>query len=389
MEKNFDFLPYLLVLIRKKLFISINFILVCVISVIYSFFIAQKQYMSSITFFPPFENTSISSFLTSLNVGSITSSDIFPEQIVTIFESTALRRKIIDRFDLYKKYNVENSPSRLRDALKKLNNDLAIKTNEVGSFGITKLLSYTISSYHSSPDTCYEMINYTFFLIDSVIQEISTDKGKRNRIFIEKLLEKSKTQLDSIQEGFKEFQIANKAYNISDQVSATIKNYGEVKALMLANEYRIQRLRQDFSDDYPEISSLLKSNRVMAAKLRQIEKNSKPDVFVGLELSTDLIPLFTNFKRDIETQNRLILFLSQELEQAKIKEAQDISLIKQVDPSYRPQYKERPKRLFLMAGIIGIYMFFLLSFLLLQQLYITHIKNSASFHEIIRALRNK
>jgi uncharacterized protein involved in exopolysaccharide biosynthesis len=391
MEKQFDLLPYITVLLRRKWFLLINLLLAIGVSGWYAFCVAKKQYLTSVTFLPPIDKGGLSSLIPGISFGGggLGGADIMPEQILSIFESQALRRKIIDKFHLIEKYKVAGKPYRYKVALKNLEKDMEIKTNEVGSLGITKLVSYTINTYHTSPDTSYEIAQYMFTMIDSVIRDISTGLGRTNRLFVQSQLDKNKHILDSLQQEFKKFQQKYKAYNVPEQLSATLNNYGQLKALLLSNEFRMRRLMQDYSSDYPEVAALKKSNAVLQGQLQQMEKNSNPEVMVGLELSTELVPTFTNLYRDIEVQNQLILYLSQELEQSKIKEARDISMLNQIDPPFKPLYKVRPKRMLVMAAITGLYMAFLFIALLLSEFYKLHIRNSQTYNEIIRALRNQ
>jgi uncharacterized protein involved in exopolysaccharide biosynthesis len=394
MEKNIEtpnsLLPYLTVLLRKKWFLIANFTLICILGWGYVFFVVKPQYMTSITFFPPAESSSILNVIPGLNLGgSIAGSDIVPEQIVTIFQSQALRRQLIERFNLFDKFKLTGKPFRYKAAMKILEKDLEIQTNEVGNLGITKLVSFTINAYHTSPDTSMAMINAMFGMVDSVIRTVSTGAGRNNRLFVEKQLAASKSALDSLQRVFKAFQVKFKAYDIPEQVGVSLKSYGEVKALQITNQVRLARLTADYSPDHPDVIALQKSNSALQAQLDALEKKTTPDVMVGLDLSTDLIPTFTNLYRDMEVQHQIILFLTQELEQSKIKEARDVTQIVPIDPAFKPLYKTRPKRMFLLAGIIGGYMFFLVILIILQHFYTVYFKNTHAYHEILSALRHR
>ena len=90
-------------------------------------------------------------------------------------------------------------------------------------------------------------------------------------------------------------------------------------------------------------------------------KEKDPDILIGFEKSAEMFPHYTNFLREIEVQNKLILLLTQQLEEAKLKEARDISPLKIVDSPFIPEYKARPKRILLCIGIVGVYLIFLFS----------------------------
>lgn len=389
MPRYFDLSSYVVVLIRKWKLIIIHFILACIVAAVYSFVFAQKQYVSTIVFLPPFEEKSLISYLPDVPIGPISSSDIMPQQILTIFNSKALRKKIIEQYSFYTKYNLLNSQNKFEKALKRLQNDLSIDVEETGSFGVAQHVSYKISSYHTSPDTCFEVIKYTFSLLDSMIREVSIDKGRRNREFVQKQLSANKSILDSLQKEFKVFQKDNKIYDISEQVQLSLENYGFLKAQLIANEIEMKNYQQDYNNSYPLINELKKKNYVLRNKIAQMEKQSKPNVLIGLEKSADVAPIYTGFIRDMEVQNKLILLLTQQLEEAKLKEAKDISSLKIIDPAFVPEYKVRPKRIYLLVGIVATYMAALLFIILLHLFYVNYLKKTPIFYEITSLFKNK
>lgn len=389
MQKQFDFSEFFVFFIRKWKFVFINWIIICIVAVVYSFFIAKKQFVSSVTFLPPFEEQSIFSLLPGGSFSTFSTSDIIPQQIITIFESKSLRRKIIEKFNLYEKYNLLKSENKFERALKFLRNDMTIEIDEVGTLGLTKHIAYTIQCYHTSPDTCYEMAQHSFFLLDSVIREVSIDRGKRNRKFVEEQLSLNKQILDSLQHEFEQFQKENKVYNISGQIQLVLNNYGQINAQLIANNIKLKNLRKDYNDTYPIILGLKKENRVLRSKLLQMEKTKKPDVMIGLEKSAEMMPRYTDFLRDIEVQNKLILLLTQQLEESKLKESRDISALKIIDMPFVPEYKIRPKRIFLAVGIVGVYFVFLIMGIFSLYFYKTFIRETVLFNEIISIFKQR
>jgi capsule polysaccharide export protein KpsE/RkpR len=172
------------------------------------------------------------------------------------------------------------------------------------------------------------------------------------------------------------FQIQYKAYNIPEQMKMTIKAYADVKAAMLGNEIKIKTIRNEFNSETPEIVSLQKSNLALREKLVQIETSENPEVMPSLEASTKLVPQYANLLQDIEVQNQLILFITRELEQAKIKEAKNVSGLLVSDPPFVPEYKARPKRMSIMAALICIYMLFVSCFITLKEFYTISLRDS-------------
>jgi capsule polysaccharide export protein KpsE/RkpR len=324
-----------------------------------------------------------------ISLASTPSSDIMPEQIVTIFSSKSLKRKIIEKYDLYEHYKMKKNANKFENTCKILDKSLLLESDELGSLGFSKTISFSLSAYHTSRDTACQMVMYSFDLLDSAVKAISSDRAHQNRVFIEKQLERNKTALDSLQDVMREFQIKNKAYNVPEQVKMTIKAYADVKAAMLANEIRMKSIYHDFAGETPELASLQKSNLAFKEKLAQIETLENPDVMPSLESSTKLMPQYANLMQDIEVQDQLILLVTRELEQAKIKEVKNISGLIVSDPAYVPEYKARPKRMTIMALLVSIYMTFIFSVVIMQEIYRISLKDSSFVKAVRASLKNK
>jgi len=389
MENRFDLTPFVLVLIRRRKAIFFHFVCIAIVAWIFVFFLTKKEFKSEMVFLPPISENAISSIMPGISLPSASSFDIMPEQIVTVFSGKSLKRKIIDKFDLYKHYKLKKNANKFENACKILDKNLLLESDEIGSLGFSKTISFSIGAYHTSRDTACQMVKYAFDLLDSAVKAISSDRAHQNRVFIEKQLERNKSVLDSLQDAMREFQIKNKAYNVPEQVKMTIKAYADVKAAMLTNEIRMKAIHNEFAGETPELASLQKNNLAFKEKLAQIESLENPDVMPSLESSTKLMPQYANLMQDIEVQDQLILFVTRELEQAKIKEVKNISGLIVSDPPYVPEYKARPKRITEMALIIGVYMAFILLVVLIQEIYRISLKDSSIVKAIRASLKSK
>ncbi|HUI92926.1 MAG TPA: hypothetical protein VLX68_11825 [Chitinivibrionales bacterium] len=388
MENRINIEPFLFALVRHRNAILLHFFIIVIIAWIYAFFIAKKEYKAEMVFLPPISENSITSILPGLSLPSTSTSDIMPEQITTIFLSMSVKRKIIDKFNLYAHYKMEKNQNKFVNTAKILDKSLLLNSDEIGTFGFTKTISFSLCAYHTSPDTAFQMVSYAFDVLDSAVRAISSDRARQNRVFIETQLDKNKLILDSLQKALQKFQIQNKAYNVPEQIKMTIKAYADVKAAALANEIKIKAIHNEFNGETPEIVSLQKSNLALQQKLAQIETSENPEVMPSLENSTKLFPQYANLMQDIEVQDQLILFITRELEQAKIKEARNVSGLQISDPPFVPEYKARPKRIAIMAEMAGVYMLFVFCFFTLGEFYKISLNNSKFLKEFLLSFKS-
>jgi uncharacterized protein involved in exopolysaccharide biosynthesis len=391
MENRFDFLPYLLIFIKRRKSILLHLLFILLASGIYAFLFTKKEYKAEVMFFPPEGSESSLSELIGGNISlpSLSSTEIMPEQINVIFSSKAFKRRVIENFNLYDHYKMRKSKNKLLLTIKKLDKSLTLNADEIGGIGISKTVSFSLCAYHTSADTACRMANFAFYLLDSAVQAVSIDRAHRNRVFVESQLEKNKAILDSLQVLMKDFQVKNKAYDVPEQVKMTIKAYADLKAELMLNDIRMQAIKRNFAGETPELAALQKNNQVIQIKLHQLDAQETPDAIPSLQSTAKLLPEFINQKRDLEIQNQIILFLSRELEQAKIKEEKNVSSLVVADPAFVPEYKARPKRLIIMAEFTSIYMLFLLLFILVMEVYRMQIHNSRVMKSIKDSLIKK
>ncbi|MBN2035577.1 MAG: hypothetical protein JW768_02425 [Chitinispirillaceae bacterium] len=380
---------FLLFLVKRGKLFVINFILISLVAWAYAWFIAKKEYQAQVTFLPPAGETASPLSLMGIPLPSLSGSSIMTEQIETIFHSKAIKRRIIDQFDFYTIFKLTKNINKFELAIKNLRNYLMLSSVERGSMGFEKIVSYTITCYHPSPDTAKMMSEFAFFLLDSSVRNVSMSRALRNRTFIEDQLILHKAMLDSLQKAFEAFQVANKAYVIPEQLKLSLKAYSELKSAAILNELKIKTLEREFRGPLPELEELRKMARLYNEKLAQLESEGEPDVLPSLGLSTKLLPQHSNLVREIEVRNEVILMLERELEQARLQESKDISSLVVVDAPFVPEYKSRPKRLVLIAGIVAIEHLLLIILLSYHFYFSTVFMRHEKIHLFLRALKNK
>jgi capsule polysaccharide export protein KpsE/RkpR len=273
--------------------------------------------------------------------------------------------------------------------LKILKKSLILGNIEKSGMGYSKTISFSLSAFHTSPDTACQMANFAFTLLDSAVKSISVDRARRNRVFIEGQLEKNKMILDTLQKNMQNYQIQNKAYDIPEQVRMSISTYANLKAAMITNEIQMQTVKNEFAEETPELKGLQKNHQAYQTSLSQLESRTTPDAMPSLSVATKLLPHYLNLLRDIEVQNQVILLITREVEQAKIKEAKNVSALVVIDPAFKPEYKSRPKRIFILAGIVGMYMAFVMLMYFYGVFYRLNVKNRPIIQTIKAVWREK
>jgi capsule polysaccharide export protein KpsE/RkpR len=372
----FDFAPYILLIFRKRRLLAGHALFICVAAVIYAFFIAKLEYNSSVSFLPPVStDILLSANLSGANILRSESYDIMDDQILSVFESNGLKRQIIEKFDLYKKYNLTNNKNKYILAVKRLNKNLGIEAMEKGLMYNSKMLSFTITAYAFSPDTALLMTQFAFSLLDSAVQSISTERACRSYVFIESQLSNNNAKLDSLQKSLQLFQEKTKMIDVPEQMKASFKTYANIKAMVILNEFKLQRLKSMFSSELPEIKEIEKTINIYREKLTHMEKDTTADPFPSFRQYRTSYPEYSNLIRDIDVEEYLVVYLRKELEHARLEKQKNMSNLIIIDPPRIPEYKARPKRLPLTIKIVFIYFLLLFGTLVGKEIITVRLNN--------------
>ena len=71
-----------------------------------------------------------------------------------------------------------------------------------------------------------------------------------------------------------------------------------------------------------------------------------------------------------------------------LNEERNVSSLHIIDSAFKPEYKFKPKRLFIMSKIILPSMFFIVLLIILQEYYLLNVKNSESYNRLLDVIRN-
>lgn len=385
----FNIVPFIIYLLKKKIFLICNLIIAITIAVYYGMFVVVPQYSAEITFFPPKDESGAMNLISGalgLSGGS-SGGDIVPQQIEILFYSNKLRKKFIDKMNLYEKYDLGKSSNPFIEAKKVLVNDLTLTTEELGNLGATTPISFRLTYFHTDKDSAQMGVEYIYHLLDSSVKELTTGHGKERMLSIEKQLRNAEEKRDSLQRLFHDFQKENKAYDVPKQVEKSIELYAELKQNIFSKEMLLEQYKSQFSPRNPQIISLKNEIRNLKKKEKFFIDNNGDDVFGGLNNTSSYLSTYSNFLADIEIHHKMVLLLTQQHESARLKATYDLSPLRLIDPAIKPDYKSRPSRAKLMILIFVAYVFAMFSILAVRFLLKEKISKQSWFNEIKTEIR--
>ena len=359
---------------NSRFLIIKNILMVSLVTILFVFSI-PKRYTSSALLMPPTSESgpagSIMGALSNLPFGGLMSQTNDESlSILAILKSRTIFEKVIQRFELMKIYQVPN----IDKALMALANNTAFNVEEEGTISIsvsadTDWFHYP-ESEQKAKNLCTDMAIYFTEQLDIINKSLKTEQASFHREFIGERYRQNLVDLKRAEDSLRIFQEKHKMVALPEQTTATIEAAAALKAQMLSNEVKLGVMLGALNPTHPDIENIKKENSELSKKMSELEYGAEiidykqSSLFPVLadvpELGVELVRL----KREVEIQNTLFVFLTQQYEEAKIKEAKDTPTVQVLDYPQKPYQKSAPKRVIILIICLFISTFVNVLFIL-------------------------
>jgi len=381
-QEKVDLASYLLVLVKYRKFIILNFISICVVVAGISL-LFPNWYTAKTTILPPEKqglslglSSSLLSGLSSLGGGMAlplmaTPSDVY----ASIAESRSVAEEVIKSEDLLNYYQEKS----IQRAVKEVRSHLQVSVGDEGMV--------TIAYEDKNPQKAASVANSFALKLDQVNRQTFISKAKNSRIFIEQRLEQTKEDLAESEENLRKFQQENKAIAIDEQTKAAIGAAADLQAQLVVVELELNVLSKNV-EDTPEKRQLQFKRQELLKQLNKLEKgegkgNQTGVLSVPFEKLPDLALEYARLYRELKIQESVFELLTAEYEKAKIEESKDTPTIQVLDRAVPPERKSKPKRSFMVAFAGGFSLLFSIFLVFFKEfLDRTRIKSPQDYHRL-------
>ncbi len=333
---------------QRRVLLIRNIFLAGVISVAIAL-ILPKTYRASAVLMPPSEEMGVGmlgnlmSSPLSAFMGAGSSTEAL--SIQAILKSRTLAESTIEEFDLMSFWDVENR----QDALEGFSESYVLTLEEEGTI---RLDFYVNTGWFASSERALQcaklaadITNYMISELDIINKELKTESARFNRIFIENRYQQNLEDLKQAEDAMLEFQNKNNMVALPEQTSAAITAAATIQAEIMSSEVELETQMSTLQEDHPRILTLKKNIEGLKEKLADLEAGENlSDIFPGFRDIADLAIDYGRLYREIKIQNTLFTFLTQQYEEAKIKEAKDTPTVQVLDAAIIPEKKARPRR---------------------------------------------
>lgn len=300
-----------------------------------------KWYKSSLTFL--IEEGETSSLLASV-VGSLplplTPGIATPaDKYIAILKSRRVLDQVIENFDLKTVYDNKY----IEDTYKELLSNSSFTDNEDGTVTIECL-------YKGDPKKASEMTNFFFEKAEQASTELSQERAKKYREYMEAALKDSYRELSLSEDSLNAYQKRYDVIDLEEQTKAIVEQISLLEVQKLSLEMEKEYLESIHEVAYPQIRTLIKNIEVINGKIASL-KDSANYTNIPFNAVPDIGLQYLRLYRDVEIRQKVIEFLVPQVEQAKIEEKRTATNLVVIDWAVPAERKVKPKRALLCIAI--------------------------------------
>ena len=362
--QEYNLIDYLKVLKRWKKFIFLNVFVITLFAIILSLII-PKTYRASAVLMPPLMQAGMGVFTPLIDspLGGLFSQDMDETlSMIAILKSRTVLTSVIEEFNLIELYEVEN----IDIAIQSLKDHVLTDIDDEGTIRVSvDILTkwfHSDSEEEKAKQLCSDIANYFIKQLDIVNKNLQTEEASFQRKFIEIRYNNNIQELKSAEEKLKQFQEINNMISLQEQTHAAIEAASKIKGHILANEVRLEVFKKAYNSGHPDIDQLINEIAALTEQLywmeygKEIEHTNIKNIFPAFSRMPELETQLRQLMREVEIQNTLFTFLTQQYEEAKINEAKDTPTIQILDIAVKPNVKYKPFRALIVigAGMFGL-----------------------------------
>ena len=362
--QEYNLIDYLKVLKRWKNFIFLNVFVITLFAIILSLII-PKTYRASAVLMPPLMQAGMGVFTPLIDspLGGLFSQDTDETlSMIAILKSRTVLTSVIEEFNLIELYEVENMDIAIQSLKDHVLTDIDDEGTIRVSVDILTKWFHPDSEEEKAKQLCSDIANYFIKQLDIVNKNLQMEEASFQRKFIEIRYKDNIQELKSAEEKLKQFQEINNMISLPEQTHAAIEAASKIKGHILSNEVRLEVFKKAYNSGHPDIDQLINEIAALTEQLywmeygKEIEHTNIKNIFPAFSRMPELETQLRQLMREVEIQNTLFTFLTQQYEEAKINEAKDTPTIQILDIAVKPNVKYKPFRALIVigAGMFGL-----------------------------------
>jgi tyrosine-protein kinase Etk/Wzc len=213
-----------------------------------------------------------------------------------------------------------------------------------------------------SPERARDMSLFYMEQLDAMNSQINTVRAEKERAFMGFRLAEARDTLAMYEDSMRTFQTKTGVLDIEEQVKATVQASAKLEAEKLITQAEYELSKQIFDPGSPEIDLLKMKLKGMDASLATLIQSRDPDVapdfMVRLMDSPEQGMQYLRLFREIEVQQLVVLYLTQQYEQQKVESVRNTPTLSIIQNPVPGTKKVWPRRgLMVILAAFGTFVF--------------------------------
>lgn len=382
-KKEFNLINLIKLYFKHKVFI-IGFTFIFLVGVLGYSYIAPVEYEAMATIMPPDEGSGgqgLAGFLQSLQ-GEISIGGMGKGN-KTLLLSEFLKSREVAKY-IAEKHDLYNSPyfeDYNKEALYSFISSLI--TFKINRSGVIVLMTEFQTGYFPAKEDkdfaskfSAELANTAIEGIDHISREKSVSKARKKGVFISKMLERKKKELDSVDAALESFRKEHKVIEIQEQTQALLTGAVNVGYDLAKAEIDLMVAKQEFNPNSSAIMPYIQQVESLKDQYRKMQSGGLgggDDFSIPFKKVPELIREYTNLMRDQKILVQVNLYLETQKYQEMIQEESDIPTVEALDAAVPPLFKSAPNRMIMLIIGFVLAMFFSLSWVTFRAMWKGHV----------------
>ncbi|GIV57340.1 MAG: polysaccharide chain length determinant protein [Rhodothermaceae bacterium] len=256
---------------------------------------------------------------------------------LAILSSRTVFDNVIDRFDLIRVYELEDSETPRYAARKALAENVAFVIDDEYEFLSVEVLD-------TDPERAAAMANFFVEELNRLNAELSAQSAGLFRQYVEARYEEAARTRAALLDSLEAFQRRYGVFDLQAQTTAYFTQLADLRAEALQLEIQYEALREQLGPENPQVRRL--------ATLVEAARRKYQDALAGRE---QVLPVprgeaprmarrYAELEMERIIQERILELVAPLLEQARFEEQRQVEAVQVVDPAVPPERKAKPKR---------------------------------------------
>lgn len=355
---NYSMEDFLAIFIKFKKKIIVVTIIVGLLVGLYLYFIADPIFLSTGTV----KTTSKMGGLTSMisqniadlgDLGDLAGGSSAVGKELALYENILTSRRCIEEAIIKFKLNDEWEFRYMQDAIKNFREDvLSVSKDKIAG-------TMEIGVFDKDPQRAKEIVEYLIYQLNKINTELNVTNAKANREYIEQRYLLIRQDLRAYEDSLRQYQ---DVYGLAPDLKAKaiVQSVVQLEAEEKSEEIKLDLMTKILSPDESEIQIQKEKIASLKNQIRKINESGDSTLSFHLKGAPKVILDYLRLTREVEIQNKMLIYIMPLYEQAKIEEKKETPSVLILDQPSKPERKAKPKRV--ITIMFSMFVTFLMSF---------------------------